>query len=354
MKFSPSGILLYSYSPDIDGDTKCIGTDSATGIALNASGTLAYVVGASNSGFGYIQTTPGAYQTTLNTQGYTGPWVVKLNVANSTNASLVYGTYIGEGFPTGIAADASGNAYVAGAAFNDYPNAYPTTAAAYQKTFGGGYSDAFVTKLNATGSALVYSTLLGGLGDDGATGIRLDSIANVVVTGATASSNLPHGASFGSGFPTSFLTKINSLGTVLMYSTLIRGGQVAGIGLDSAGNSYIVGQTNSTAFPKAIPLQTSLNGPSDAFFTNLSASGTNLLTSSYLGGSRHRRGERGCGGQSVECLHRGQHHFNQFSRHHECLPKHAQRVASGIPDEDHHRGRPRPDRLAKLQPAGAA
>jgi len=281
MKFSPSGTLIYSYSPDIDADTQSMGTDSAVGIALNANATAAYVVGVSNSGFGDIQTTPGAYKQTFNPNDYTTTWVVKVNIASSTSASLVYGTYIGTAYPTGIGVDAGGNAYFVGATFNDFA-AYPTTATAYQKTVGGGFSDAFVTKLNSTGSALIYSTLLGGLGDDGATGMRLDSSGNVIVT---ASSNFPHSASFGSGAPTSFVTKLNAAGSALTYSTLIQGGAVAGIGLDSAGNSYMAGQTGSTSFPKAIPLQASLNGPTDAFFTNLSASGTGLLTSSYLGGS---------------------------------------------------------------------
>ena len=106
---------------------------------------------------------------------------------NAAGSALVYSTFLGGISPTGIAVDSAGNAYVTGStSATDFP-----TKNAFQATAGGGHGDAFVTKLNATGSALVYSTYLGGSGQDYATGIAVDGSGDAYVTGNTDSTNFP-------------------------------------------------------------------------------------------------------------------------------------------------------------------
>ncbi len=163
--------------------------------------------------------------------------------------------------------------------------------------------DAFVAKLNPTGSALVYSTYLGGSGQDLAFGIAVDSAGNAYVTGNTGSSNFPitpkafQTVCNGGGTPhpnrDAFVSKINPQGSALVYSTYLGGsGDETGdsIAVDSAGNAYITGFTGSTNFPTENPLQPSNHGtyagcPCNAFVTKLASSGSALVYSTYLGGS---------------------------------------------------------------------
>src|SRR5262249_16717772 len=166
---------------------------------------------------------------------------------------------------------------------------------------------AFVSKLNASGSVLVYSTYLGGLGTDGGAGIAVDSVGDAYVTGFTtggfptyAGLIFPLGAfpSFG-GFTDAFVAKLNETGSGLLYSTYLGGsGEDGGNGIavDSAGNAYVTGDTSSADFPIAFPIRAALNGFSDAFVAKLNASGFQLVYSTYLGGS----GEDGGGGIAVD------------------------------------------------------
>src|SRR5208282_5206125 len=212
--------------------------------------------------------------------------------------TLVYSTYLGgsnydQG--SGIAVDGSGNAY--GAGFT-YSANFPVTAGAFQTTFAGGA--AFVTKLNASGSALVYSTYLGGSGGAQAFGIAIDGAGNAYVTGSSGP-NFPITAgafqtTINGGFTSvAFVTKLNASGTALVYSTYLGGtggvpagetdAQAYGIAIDGAGNAYVTGYTLATDFPTTVgAFQTTLTGGSNAFITKLNASGTALLYSTYLGG----------------------------------------------------------------------
>src|SRR5207244_1840388 len=140
---------------------------------------------------------------------------------------LSYATYLGgsrNDTAYGIAVDASGNAYVAG--ITDSTD-FPTTAGAFQPTFGGGSGDAFVTKLAPTGSALAYSTYVGGSALDRARGIAVDALGNAYVTGLTVSTDFPTTAgAFQTGCPgpscgAGFVTKLNPPGTTLVYSTYL-------------------------------------------------------------------------------------------------------------------------------------
>ena len=215
---------------------------------------------------------------------------------------LSYSTYLGssdEEGETRIAVDAAGNAYVAGETVSSN---FPTTAGAFQTTFGGGVfgaGDAFVTKLNPTGSALVYSTYLGGSSSDAGYGIAVDAAGNAYVTGGTGSTDFPTtiGAfqtTKGGGFRDAFVTKLNPTGSALVYSTYLGGSGVNngfGIAVDTLGNAYVTGQTFSTDFPTTPgAIQTTFGGGGgffrggDAFVTKLNPTGSALVYSTYLGG----------------------------------------------------------------------
>src|SRR5207253_2321486 len=154
---------------------------------------------------------------------------------------------------------------------------------------------AFVTKLNAGGTGLVYSTYLGGNSSDDGYGIAVDSSGDAYVTGFTSSSNFPTTASaFQTGLvgaQDAFVTKLNATGTGLMYSTYLGGSgslgdQGYGIAVDSAGNAYVTGSTSSSDFPTVSgAFQTALVGLRSAFVTKLNDTGTRLAYSNFLGGS---------------------------------------------------------------------
>jgi hypothetical protein len=233
-------------------------------------------------------------------RGAPNAFVTKINAAGS---ALVYSTYLGGSgseFGNGIAVDGSGNAYVTGQTQStDFPTVNPL-----QARHGGicsltCYPNAFVTKINAAGSALVYSTYLGGsanpavnTGDVGQ-GIAVDGAGNAYVTGYTASTNFPTAnplqasLSGGSGATNAFVTKINAAGSAKIYSTYLGSGIVLGQGIaaDGSGNAYVTGYTGSTNFPTANPLQASFGGKGNAFVTKINAAGSAYVYSTYLGGS---------------------------------------------------------------------
>jgi hypothetical protein len=165
--------------------------------------------------------------------------------------------------------DSAGNAYLTGAAGANFPTANP-----FQGQFEGGF-DAFVTKLNASGSALVYSTYLGGSSTDSGSGIAVDSAGNAYATGTTSSTNFPtvnpFQANYG-GDRDAFVTKLNPSGNALVYSTYLGSGGAdhgVGIAIDSIGNAYVMGRTTSTNFPTVNPFQAKYGGGSyDGFIAN--------------------------------------------------------------------------------------
>ncbi len=273
---------VLSYSTYLGG----ISDDHGFSVAVDSDNN-AYVSGRTNST--NFPTTVGAFQTT-NAGGLFDTFVTKLN---SEGTALVYSTYLGGSNVDGlssimIAVDSGGNAYVAG---DTWSNDFPTTSGALQTTFAGGQNDGFVTKLNSTGSALVYSTYLGGSSDDETLAIAIDSGGNAYVTGWTNSTNFPtmnpFQATFGGGILDAFVTKLNSEGTALVYSTYLGGSdhdQGNGIAVDSDGNAYVAGATASTNFPIANPIQAVCAScpTTDAFVTKLNSSGSALVYSTYL------------------------------------------------------------------------
>jgi hypothetical protein len=223
---------------------------------------------------------------------------------NSRGTALVYSTYLGGSSfdpSRGIAVDRKGNAYVGGttASFD-----FPTTPDAFQPAFAGGAQDAFVTKLNRRGTALLYSTYLGGSGLDtgfGGVGLAVDEDGNAYVTGATNSPDFPTtpGAfqtAFAGGAFDSFVAKLNRRGTALLYSTYLGGsGSDFGLGdvaVDEDGSAYVTGTTNSPNFPTTPDVfqPAFAGGANDAFVTKLNRRGTALLYSTYLGGGGSDRG----------------------------------------------------------------
>lgn len=286
-KLSPDGAQLL-YSTYLGGSN---GTDSGlhdfgNGIALDSVGD-AYVTGQTNSATFPI--TSGAFQTTCG-GGYDA-FVAKLNPDGS---GLLYSTYLGGSggdSGNGIALDGSGDAYVTGGTSSAN---FPTTSGTFQATYGGG-GDAFMTKLNPTGSGLLYSTYLGGNGGDGGASIAVDIPGDAYVTGRAGSGNFPTtpGAfqtNYFSGYGNAFVSKLNPSGTALLYSTYLGGsGDDFGnaIALDSSGDAYVAGRANSGDFPTTPgAFQTIFaGGAADAFVSKLNPGGTALLYSTYLGGN---------------------------------------------------------------------
>jgi hypothetical protein len=171
---------------------------------------------------------------------------------------------------------------------------YPTTTGAYDRTFNVGTftSDAFVTKLNASGSALAYSTFLGGTDRDQGWGIAVRE-GSAYVTGETRSANYPttrgtFDRTFNGG-EDAFVTKLNVSGSALAYSTFL-GGTASdvgrGIAVDGSGRAYVTGGTDSENYPTTTGAYDRMfNGSGDAFVTKLRASGSDLAYSTFLGGT---------------------------------------------------------------------
>jgi uncharacterized protein (TIGR03437 family) len=213
---------------------------------------------------------------------------------------ITYATYLGTPNTEAafrVAADASGNAYIVGGSNSEQFPITPSTAYHYS-TDGGLSGDVILAKLNAAGSQMIFTTHIGGGESNTGAGIALDAAGNIYVTGFTSSSDFPHTTDLTTDAIATnencFVMKLNPSGTQVIYSTLIGGSNAdgcSGIGLDSAGNAYVTGATMSTDFPTANAVQSSLMGSPfntynvDAFIAKLSAGGTKLLYSTYLGGS---------------------------------------------------------------------
>ena len=262
--------------------------DVGFGIAVDTVGN-AYVTGFTDST--NFPTTTGAFQPVFG--GTFDAFVTKLN---PTGSGLVYSTYLGGGgtdVSRGIAVDTLGNAYVTGATSSSN---FPTTPGAFQTAFGGVF-DAFVTKLNPTGSMLVYSTYLGGSNDDDGGGLAIDTVGNAYVTGRTASSNFPTTAgafdTTFNGATDAFVAKVDATGSGLVYSTFLGGSgfensvfSFGGIVVDASGNAYVTGGTESSDFPTTVgAFQPASAGNEDAFVTKLNPTGSGVVYSTYLSGS---------------------------------------------------------------------
>jgi hypothetical protein len=275
------------------------GNDYATAIAVDSTGS-AYVTGYTSST--NFPTVAGSFQTTCG--GSTACSTTHINAfvskLNSTGTALLYSTYLGgrtKDYGYGIAVDGSGDAFIAGTTFSVD---FPVTAGSYQPTCGAGLcadGAGFITEMNPTGSGLVYSTYLGGTNTNQMNAIALDSAGNAYVTGYTKSTNFPvtpgvfqpKCASCKQTFVDSYVTKINSSGSALVYSTFL-GGNNADVGyaitVDSSDNAYVTGYTYSTNFPTTPgAFQTTLGAVTGIFVTKINPTASEMVYSTYLNGS---------------------------------------------------------------------
>jgi len=287
--------------------------DSAWAVAVNTNDGSIYITGETFSTLmktnGPPFSTTNAFQTTYQGGKLTGDaFVARLD---NLGTNLIYLTYLGgdaDDGAFGIAIDAAGDAFVTG--FTDSPN-FPHTTNAIQPAISGVADvnthfypvDAFVAELNPSGSKLLYSTYLGGSGSDAGIGIALDSLNNAYITGLTYSSNFPVTAnalqkklactnSFVNA--NAFIAKISPGSNNLLYSSYFGGANFdegEGIAVDSLNYVYVAGFTASTNFPNKNAFQKHLNGAinhssaNDAFVAKFDLTSTNLIYSSFLGGS---------------------------------------------------------------------
>lgn len=271
VKLTPSGSAL-DYSTLISGSVGEIGLD----IAVDSTGH-AYVLG--QTGSPDFPVTEGAFDTTY--AGGEDAFVVKVNPAGS---DLVYATYLGDladDLPRSLAIDDSGNAYVTG--FTSSVN-FPTTPGAFDVTAdvpaSGPPEDAFATKISSDGSALAYSTFLEGNGYDEGIDIAVSTDGKAFVAGETRSSDFPVAQAVDStlsGANDVFLTRLDETGSTLIFSTYLGGSDSESgvMGLDGAGNAYVVGGTSSTNFPTTPDaLQPAMDGTHDLFISKFDGVGS--------------------------------------------------------------------------------
>jgi hypothetical protein len=270
------------------------GSDQGVAIAVDSAGN-AYVTGATDSS---EATFPVMVGPDLTFNGAVDAFVAKVNAAGT---GLVYAGYIGgagndQGI--GIAVDGAGNAYVSGATDSSEAS-FPVTVGP-DLTFNGGSFDAFVAKVNATGTALAYAGYIGGAGFDQGVGIAVDNAGNAYVSGLTDSSESSFPVAVGpdltfNGSFDAFVAKVNATGTALAYAGYIGGtgtDQGLGIAVDSAGNAYVTGLTDSSeaTFPVMVGPDLTFNGSFDAFVAKVNATGTGLVYAGYIGGAGFDQG----------------------------------------------------------------
>ncbi|MFC1557743.1 SBBP repeat-containing protein [candidate division KSB1 bacterium] len=279
LKVNPTGSdLIYS--------TLIVGIEHERGnrIAVDSKGD-AYITG--STGSSDFPTTAGAFDNIYS--GEDDGFVCKLN---STGSALIYSTFLGGSDSDGsseISLDSNGNAFITGSTRS---SDFPTTTGAFDNSYNG-EDDGFVCKLNSSGNALIYSTFLGGSGSDGCGGIIVDGSGDAYITGSTGSSDFPitsgaYDETYNGGTFDGFVCKLNSSGNALIYSTFLGGSSLdvcSKMIIDSDGNAYIAGYTESIDFPTTIgAYDESYNEERDVFVCKLNSSGNALIYSTYIGG----------------------------------------------------------------------
>jgi Beta-propeller repeat/Putative binding domain, N-terminal len=261
VKLDPSGSLAYStYLGGPAGD-------AASAVAVDPTGN-AYVTGVAQAGF---PTTAGVYEPVI--VGLVASFVTKFNSSNS----LVWSTFVGgtdSDHGTGIAVDEFGNSYIAGASYsNSFPGAPPGGA----QPVNAGNGDAFVAKLNFTGSALLYFTFLGGSQFDQANAIAVNPVSGIaVVAGETTSADLTTSTGAlqktNAGAYDGFVAELNAAGSAFLYSTYLGGDRddfINAVAMDPNGNAYIAGVTDSANFPISSPIQNGIQSNPTSLFQSL-------------------------------------------------------------------------------------
>ena len=250
-------------------------TTTGLGIGVDASGS-AYVTGTTSSGY---PVTPGACRSSGST------FITKLSPSGN---ALAFSTYVPAPVAS-LAVDAAGNAYMVGTTAT-----LTTTAGAFQRSRIGATAP-YVAKLASNGTTMLYATYLGGSANDEAKRVAVDASGNAYVVGVARSADFPLQRPFAAvlgGTTDAFVAKLDATGSRLVYSTYLGGsGNERGLGIavDSAEQAYVTGWTNSTNFPvTSSAFQRTIGYPdpaiTNAFITKLDAAGNALIYSSYLGG----------------------------------------------------------------------
>jgi hypothetical protein len=264
--------------------------DGATGIAVDSSNRAVVA--------GWTASTEFPAGTGVQHSGLAA-FVIKLDFTGTKMifTAFVEGSVFFDNVP--VALDAADNIYIAGSTFGNTfgDDTFKPTPGAFQGAFGG-KTDAWVAKLNSSGTSLVYATFLGGSGDERIGGIAVDSSGNAYVTGTTTSKNFPvtagvfqHDCKLKSDdtCASAFVTKLNALGTRVLYSSYLGGHGTQsgeGIALNPSGNAFVVGGSDAKDFPTtAGSAQPVPAGAEDAFVVQFSSSGSHLNFSTFLGGA---------------------------------------------------------------------
>ncbi len=279
VKMDPAGSKII-YSLLIGGS----GDDSGGSVSVDGKG-YAFVSG--TTGSKDFPTTPGCFDKTLN--GKKDVFIVKID---PDGKSLVYSTYLGgdkEDFCLCSQIDNNGCIYLSGKTLSEN---FPVTSGVFDETFNG-KNDVFVSKLNINGTKLEYSTFIGGSNEDSANDLTIDDLGCIYFCGETQSSNYPvtdnsFDQAFNGGGYDVVVTKLNSDGTELVYSTYLGGDKyewASGIEVDHLGNAYVSGATKSEIFPVTEnALDNSFNGDQDLFVTVFNKTGDDINYSTFIGG----------------------------------------------------------------------
>lgn len=287
-KFNPAGTsLIYSTYVGGSGGENTLSSQS---LAATSAGELIATGLTFSVDFPLFK--PVQSQGPVNPALYCLPFAFKLN-ANGNG--FVYSTYLGGNPPDGaagwaVAIDSAGNAYIAG----ETDGTFATTPGVYQSVYGGGWSDAFVVKLDPTG-ALLYSTMLGGAGLDYAVALKVDSVGNAYLAGLTSStafpSHPPGAVTTNAGLLDTFVAKLSPDASTVNWLTFLGGTGddiPAALARDAAsGQVYVAGHTNSVDLPTtAGVIQPAAHGPQQGFVASVNPGGMSFGFVTYLGGGK--------------------------------------------------------------------
>jgi hypothetical protein len=269
------------------------GDEWANGLAIDSSGNV-FIAGTTDSSD--YPTTPGAYDTLYDVNDVSGnAFVSKLN---NTLTTLIASTFIGgvyNDYAADLKIDESGNVFVVGGTKSSAD--FPTTPGAYDRSYNGGYSDAFVSKLNNTLTTLMASTFIGGSDYDGENyALAIDTSGNVFIACGTRSSDFPttlgaYDTSYNGGYADVFVSKLNNTLTTLMASTFVGGSgfetDSCNLAIDPSGNVFVAGDTDSSDYPTTSgAYDRSYNDNGDIFVSKLNNSLTTLMASTFIGGEQ--------------------------------------------------------------------
>ncbi len=269
---------VISWSTLMGGSVSPIGEDYGTAVAVSPLDGSTFV-----AGYTYAVDFPGA---TGSLQGTNDAFLVKIDPAGTSREWAVYLGGSSYDYAYGVTADASGNVYVTGVTGSVN---FPTTPGVHDTTWSS--YDTFVMKFSP-GGVLNWSTLLGGSSSDYGQAIAIDGAGNVIVGGYTYSNNFPIVGGFDPSIgstPDAYIAKLNPTGTTLLWSSFLGGNgsdQITGLALNAAGNIYVTGFTSSTDFPTNNGYY-SFKGGTDGFLTKINVAGSSIDWSTYLGGANN-------------------------------------------------------------------